>query len=216
MYPIRFEFQSGFIRKERFKLLNSNSNQLITALYCRLSQEDDREGESNSIQNQKLIIKRFADENNLHNCQYYVDDGYSGANFNRPGYKRMMDDVYAGKVGAIIVKDQSRLGRDYLQTGMLMEITFPQYDVRFIAVNDGVDSLHGESDFSGIKNYFNDFYARDTSKKIRAVIRSKGERGERISTTVPYGYMHNPDDPKEWIPDPETAPIVKEIFDLYA
>ena len=99
---------------------------------------------------------------------------------------------------------------------MLMEITFPQYDVRFIAINDGVDSLYGESDFSGIKNYFNDFYARDTSKKIRAVIRSKGERGERISTTVPYGYMRSPDNPKEWIPDPETAPIVKEIFDLYA
>ena len=97
-----------------------------------------------------------------------------------------------------------------------MEITFPQYDVRFIAINDGVDSLYGESDFSGIKNYFNDFYARDTSKKIRAVIRSKGERGERISTTVPYGYMHSPDNPKEWIPDPETAPVVKEIFDLYA
>lgn len=128
----------------------------------------------------------------------------------------MMDDVYAGKVGTVIVKDQSRLGREYLQTGMLMEITFPQYDVRFIAINDGVDSLYGESDFSGIKNYFNDFYARDTSKKIRAVLRSKGERDERISTTVPYGYMRSTDDPKEWIPDPETAPIVKEIFELYA
>ena len=128
----------------------------------------------------------------------------------------MMDDIYAGKVGTVIVKDQSRLGREYLQTGMLMEITFPQYDVRFIAINDGVDSLYGESDFSGIKNYFNDFYARDTSKKIRAVIHSKGERGERISTTVPYGYMRSPDNPKDWIPDPETAPIVKEIFDLYA
>ena len=197
-------------------MLNTNSNQLITALYCRLSQEDEREGESNSISNQKIITKKFADDNNLHNCKYYVDDGYSGANFNRPGYKQMMDDVYAGKVGTVIVKDQSRLGREYLQTGMLMEITFPQYDVRFIAINDGVDSLHGESDFSGIKNYFNDFYARDTSKKIRAVIHSKGERGERISTTVPYGYMRSPDNPKEWIPDPETAPIVKEIFDLYA
>ncbi len=197
-------------------MTNTNSNQLITALYCRLSQEDEREGESNSISNQKIITKKFADDHHLHNCQYYVDDGYSGANFNRPGYKCMMDDVYAGKVGTVIVKDQSRLGREYLQTGMLMEIIFPQYDVRFIAINDGVDSLQGESDFSGIKNYFNDFYARDTSKKIRAVIRSKGERGERISTTVPYGYMHNPDDPKEWILDPETAPVVKEIFDLYA
>ena len=197
-------------------MLKTNSNQLITALYCRLSQEDEREGESNSISNQKIITKKFADDHNLHNCHYYVDDGYSGANFNRPGYKQMMDDVYAGKVGTVIVKDESRLGRDYLQTGMLMEITFPQYDVRFIAINDGVDSLYGGSDFSGIKNYFNDFYARDTSKKIRAVIRSKGERGERIGTTVPYGYMRNPDNPREWIPNPETAPIVKEIFDLYA
>ena len=160
-------------------MLSTNSNQLITALYCRLSQEDEREGESNSISNQKIITKKFADDNNLHNCK-------------------------------------SRLGREYLQTGMLMEITFPQYDVRFIAINDGVDSLHGESDFSGIKNYFNDFYARDTSKKIRAVIHSKGERGERISTTVPYGYMRSPDNPKDWIPDPETAPIVQEIFNLYA
>ena len=197
-------------------MTNTNSNQLITALYCRLSQEDEREGESNSISNQKIITKKYADDHNLHNCQYYVDDGYSGANFNRPGYKQMMEDVYAGKVGTVIVKDQSRLGRDYLQTGMLMEITFPQYDVRFIAINDGVDSLYGESDFSGIKNYFNDFYARDTSKKIRAVLRSKGERGERISTAVPYGYMRNPDNTKEWIPNPETAPIVKEIFELYA
>lgn len=197
-------------------MLNTNSSQLITALYCRLSQEDEREGESNSIHNQKIITKKFADDHNLYNCQFYVDDGYSGANFNRPGYKQMMDDVYAGKVGTVIVKDQSRLGREYLQTGMLMEIIFPQYDVRFIAINDGFDSLQGESDFSGIKNYFNDFYARDTSKKIRAVIRSKGERGERISTTIPYGYMSNPDNPKEWIPNPETAPIVKEIFELYA
>ena len=123
---------------------------MITALYCRLSQEDEREGESNSISNQKIITKKFADDNHLHNCKYYVDDGYSGANFNRPGYKQMMDDVYAGKVGTVIVKDQSRLGREYLQTGMLMEITFPQYDVRFIAINDGVDSLYGESDFSGM------------------------------------------------------------------
>ena len=197
-------------------MLNTNSNQLITALYCRLSQEDEREGESNSISNQKIITKKFADDHNLHNCQYYVDDGYSGANFNRPGYKQMMDDVYAGKVGTVIVKDQSRLGRDYLQTGMLMEITFPQYDVRFIAVNDGVDSLNGDNDFSGIKNYFNDFYARDTSRKIRAVQRAKGERGERVGSTIAYGYMKNPDNPKEIIPNPETAPVVKRIFEMYS
>ena len=116
-----------------------------------------------------------------------------------------MNDVENERVSTVIVKDQSRLGRDYLQTGLLMEITFPQYDVRFIAVND----------FAGIKNYFNDLYARDTSKKIRAVQRAKGERGERVGTAIPYGYMKDPANPKQIVPDPETAPIVKRIFESY-
>lgn len=193
-----------------------NTNHLITALYCRLSQEDMLQGESNSITNQRLMLQTYADGHGFHNCHFYVDDGYSGADFNRPAYKQMMRDIECGKVGAVIVKDQSRLGRDYLQTGMLMEIIFPQYDVRFIAVNDGVDSDNGISDFSGIKNYFNDFYARDTSRKIRAVLKVKGERGERVGTTIPYGYMKSPDNPKQYIPDPETAPIVKRIFNMSA
>ena len=194
---------------------NTNRN-LITALYCRLSQEDERLGESLSIENQRLMLKKYAEEHRFPNIQFYVDDGFSGADFNRPAFKRMMYEVECGRVGIVIVKDQSRLGRDYLQTGMLMEITFPQYDVRFIAVNDGVDSANGVSDFSGIKNYFNDFYARDTSRKIRAVQRAKGERGERVGTTIPYGYMKNPDNPKQYVPNPETAPIVKRIFEMYA
>ena len=194
---------------------NTNRN-LITALYCRLSQEDERLGESLSIENQRLMLKKYAEEHRFPNIQFYVDDGFSGADFNRPSFKRMMTDVECGKVGIVIVKDQSRLGRDYLQTGMLMEITFPQYDVRFIAVNDGVDSANGVSDFSGIKNYFNDFYARDTSRKIRAVQRAKGERGERVGTTIPYGYMKDPDNPKQFIPNPETAPVVRRIFEMYA
>lgn len=194
---------------------NTNKN-LITALYCRLSQEDERLGESLSIENQKLMLKKYAEEHRFPSLQFYVDDGFSGADFNRPSFKQMMNDVKCGKIGIVIVKDQSRLGRDYLQTGMLMEITFPQYDVRFIAINDGVDSENGISDFSGIKNYFNDFYARDTSRKIRAVQRAKGERGERVGTTIPYGYMKNPDNPKQFIPNPETAPIVKRIFKMYA
>lgn len=193
--------------------MKSNHN-LTTALYTRLSQEDLLQGESNSIRNQKLILQKYADDHGFHNCQFYVDDGYSGADFNRPDFKRMMADIEAGKVGTVIVKDQSRLGRDYLQTGMLMEITFPQFDVRFIAINDGVDSVNGVSDFSGIKNYFNDFYARDTSRKIRAVIKAKGERGERISTATPYGFMRDPENPKKLMPDPETAPIVKRIFEM--
>ena len=194
---------------------NTNKN-LITALYCRLSQEDERLGESLSIENQRLMLQKYAEEHRFPNIQFYVDDGFSGADFNRPDFKRMMNDVECGKVGIVIVKDQSRLGRDYLQTGMLMEITFPQYDVRFIAVNDGVDSANGVSDFSGIKNYFNDFYARDTSRKIRAVQRAKGERGERVSSATPYGYMRNPENKKELIPDPETAPVVKRIFEMCA
>ena len=209
----------GEIRIMKTTEMNKN---LITALYCRLSQEDEQQGESNSITNQKLILQKYAEEHRFPNIRFYIDDGYSGANFNRPDFKRMMADVESGKVGIVIVKDQSRLGRDYLQTGMLMEITFPQYDVRFIAVNDGVDSINGVSDFSGIKNYFNDFYARDTSRKIRAVQKAKGERGERVGTTIPYGYLKNPEykgNQKEHpllIIDPETAPIVKRIFDLYS
>ena len=202
--------------------MKSNHNNLITALYTRLSQEDLLQGESNSIRNQKLILQKYADDHGFRNCQFYVDDGYSGADFNRPDFKRMMADIEAGKVGTVIVKDQSRLGRDYLQTGMLMEITFPQYDVRFIAINDGVDSANGVSDFSGIKNYFNDFYARDTSRKIRAVQKAKGERGEHLGTTIPYGYFKNPEyngNQKEhpyMVVDPEAAAVVKRIFKMYA
>lgn len=191
-----------------------STENLITGLYTRLSQEDLLQGESNSIRNQKMILQKYADDHGFRNCKFYVDDGYSGANFDRPGFQEMMADIQAGKVGTVIVKDQSRLGRDYLQTGMLMEITFPQYDVRFIAINDGVDSANGISDFSGIKNYFNDFYARDTSRKIRAVIKAKGERGERVSTTTPYGYRRDLENPKKLILDPETAPIVKRIFEM--
>ncbi len=198
------------------KLKSTENKNLITALYCRLSQEDERLGESLSIENQRLMLQKYAEEHRFPNIQFYVDDGFSGANFNRPSFKRMMNDVECGKVGIVIVKDQSRLGRDYLQTGMLMEITFPQYDVRFIAINDGVDSENGVSDFSGIKNYFNDFYARDTSRKIRAVQRAKGERGERVSSATPYGYMRNPENKKELIPDPETAPVVRRIFEMCA
>ena len=194
---------------------STKNKNLITALYCRLSQEDERLGESLSIENQRLMLQKYAEERCFPNAQFYIDDGFSGADFNRPNFKRMMNDVECGKVGIVIVKDQSRLGRDYLQTGMLMEITFPQYEVRFIAINDGVDSANGVSDFSGIKNYFNDFYARDTSRKIRAVQRAKGERGERVGSTIPYGYMKDPGNPKQFIPDPATAPIVKWIFEMY-
>ena len=192
------------------------NNDLITALYCRLSQEDMREGESLSIENQKLMLKEYADKNGFRNCQYYVDDGYSGVNNKRPEYVHMLKDVENGLVGTVIVKDQSRLGRDHLETDKLMEIVFPAYDVRFIAVTDGVDSANGFNEMSGIKNYFNDFYARDTSKKIRAVFKAKGERGERVGTSIPYGYIKNPDNTKQLIPDPVVAPVVRKIYELCA
>ncbi len=187
---------------------NTLNRNLITALYCRLSVEDMREGESQSIENQKIILQQYADDHNFHNCQLYVDDGYSGVDSTRPAYVQMLKDIEDEKIGTVIVKDQSRLGRDHL-TDRLMELTFPSYDVRFIAVTDGVDSINGINEMSGMRNFFNDFFARDTSKKIRAVQRAKGERGERVGTTIPYGYMKNPDNPKQLVPNPETAPIVK-------
>lgn len=198
------------------------NNNLITALYCRLSQEDLLAGESNSITNQKMILSKHAEQLGLHNCRFYIDDGYSGTDNTRPAYVQMKKDMEAGKIGTIIVKDQSRLGRDHLETDAMMELVFPQYDVRFIAVNDGVDTINGLNEMSGIRNYFNDFYAADTSKKIRAVQKAKGERGEPVGTTVPYGYLKNPEykgNQKEapWlIIDPQAAPIVKRIFEMYA
>ncbi|MBQ8119929.1 MAG: recombinase family protein, partial [Ruminococcus sp.] len=194
----------------------SNTNTLITALYCRLSQEDMRIGESLSIENQRKMLQEYADQNGFRNCKFYVDDGFSGTDNTRPAYVEMMNDVKNGLVGTVIVKDQSRLGRDHLETDRLLEIMFPTYDVRFIAITDGVDSANGLNDMSTLRNWFNDFYARDTSKKIRAIQRAKGERGERVGGHIPYGYMKDPNDSKKIIPDPETAPIVKRIFEMYA
>ena len=191
----------------------SNTN-LITALYCRLSVEDMRMGESMSIENQRLMLTEFAEKNGFKNLKLYIDDGYSGTDNTRPQYTQMMNDVYEGLVGAVIVKDQSRLGRDHLETDRLMELVFPSYDVRFIAITDNVDSANGFNDMSTMRNWFNDFYARDCSKKIRAVKRAKGERGERVSATIPYGYIKDSDNPKQIIPDPETAPIVRRIYDM--
>ena len=194
---------------------NTNNN-LITALYCRLSVEDMRIGESMSIENQRLMLTEFAEQQGFKNIKLYIDDGYSGTKNARPAYVELMNDVYAGLVGTVIVKDQSRLGRDHLETDKLLELVFPSYDVRFIAITDGVDSINGFNDMSTMRNWFNDFYARDTSKKIRAVQRAKGERGERVGTAIAYGYMKDPDDPKKIIPDPEAAPVVKRIFDMQA
>lgn len=194
-----------------FAVLNQEE---ITALYCRLSQDDKQEGDSNSIINQKKILKKYALDRGYTNIQFYIDDGVSGTTFNRAGFQSMIADVETGKVKRVIVKDMSRLGRDYLQVGMYTEIFFPEHDVHFIAVNDGVDSNQEDNEFTPFRNIINEWYAKDTSKKIRAVKWSKGMAGEHIGSHPPYGYMKNPENKKEWIIDEEAAEVVREIFRL--
>ena len=192
-------------------MLQSNK---ITALYCRLSQEDMQAGESGSIQHQKMILQRYADEHHFLNTKFFVDDGFSGVSFEREGLQAMLQEVEAGRVATVITKDLSRLGRNYLKTGELIEIVFPENGVRYIAINDGVDTAREDNEFTPLRNWFNEFYARDTSKKIRAVMKSKGEAGEPLCTNPPYGYMKDPDNKKRWIVDGEAAEVVKRIFAL--
>lgn len=164
----------------------------ITALYCRLSQEDANEGESNSIQNQKAILLQYAKEHRFPNPTFFVDDGYSGTNYDRPGFQAMLAEIEAGKVAVCCTKDLSRLGRNSSLTGLYINFTFPKYGVRYIAINDHFDTIDPNStdnDVAGIKNWFNEFFAKDTSRKIRAVNKAKGERGEPLTVHVPYGYV---------------------------
>ena len=186
----------------------------ITALYARLSQEDALDGESNSIANQKKILLKYAADNGFPNPTFFIDDGVSGVTFDRPGWNEMIRLAEAGKVKTVIVKDMSRMGRDYLKVGYYTESFFAERDIRYIAINDGVDSDKGDNDFTPFRNLFNDFYARDTSKKIRAVMRSKGNAGEHLCTNPPYGYRKDPTDKKKWIVDEEAAAVIKRIFDL--
>ncbi|MBO5377516.1 MAG: recombinase family protein [Ruminiclostridium sp.] len=186
----------------------------ITALYCRLSNDDDLQGESNSITNQKAILKKYADENNFGNTAFYVDDGFSGTNFNRPDFMRMMEDVKSGKISTIITKDLSRFGRDYLMTGQYIEMILPDYDVRYIAINDNVDTLRSENEMMVFKNVFNDWYARDCSKKIKAVFKAKGQSGKPLTTIPPYGYKKSEADKNVWEIDEEAAEVVRRIFQL--
>ena len=186
----------------------------ITALYCRLSQDDALDGESNSITNQKALLSKYAAEHGFRNPMFFVDDGFSGTNFQRPGFQEMMKYVEDYSVSTLIVKDLSRLGREYSYMGRLQDFIFPAYDVRFIAINDDVDSAKGENDFAVFKNVFNDYYAKDTSKKIRAVVKMRGEAGEHIASNPPYGYVKDPQNKKKWIVDEESAKVVRRIFDL--
>jgi DNA invertase Pin-like site-specific DNA recombinase len=186
----------------------------ITACYERLSVDDKLEGESNSIANQKKILERYCRDHGYSGIRHYHDDGYSGVTFDRPGFQSMLADIKARKIARVVVKDMSRFGRDYLQVGMYTDIIFPEYGVHFVAVNDGVDSTRGENEFTAIRNVFNEMYARDTSKKIKATWQSKGKSGEHLSVIVPYGYKKDPDNKKKWLVDEEAAAVVQKIFSL--
>lgn len=193
---------------------SKNKNQIgITALYCRLSRDDGTESESNSIGNQKKLLSQKAKEMGLTDTKYYVDDGYTGTNFNRPRFQQLIDDIEIGLVSAVMVKDLSRLGRDYVSVGNYTDSYFPEHNVRFIAVNDAIDSDEGESEIAPFKNILNEMYARDISKKIRSSHRLRGSMGEPLSQP-PYGYMKSPENKKKWIIDPEAATVVKSIFKM--
>ena len=199
------------------------SQEKYTILYGRLSQEDmqkrsGKEDDSNSIQNQRLLLEKYAADKGFTNTRFIYDDGYTGTNFNRPGWQEVMELIESEQVSTLIVKDMSRLGREYLQVGQYTELVFPSYGVRFIAVNDGVDSLvESSNDFTPFRNIINEFYCKDCSNKGRAVVKIKAQTGARIASRPLYGYMKDPEDPKSHIvPDPDTAPVVKRIFTLCA
>ncbi|MBQ4443939.1 MAG: recombinase family protein [Clostridia bacterium] len=193
-----------------------NGGDSVTALYCRLSRDDELTGDSNSITHQKEILGEYARKHGFHNYRYYVDDGYSGTNFDRPDFQRMLSDIESGEVGTVIVKDMSRFGRNYIMVGYFTEILFPTAKIRFIAVNDQVDSdCEADNEFTPFRNIINEWYAKDTSKKVRAVLHAKGMSGKHLSAVPPYGYMKDPNDKTKWILDKEAAEVVKEVFRLF-
>ena len=185
----------------------------ITALYCRLSRDDGAEGESNSIANQKKLLAKYAKEHGLANTKFYVDDGYTGTNFNRPGFQQMLEDMEMGYISTVIVKDSSRFGRNYLEVGQYTDYYFPEHNIRFIAINDCIDSENGEDDFSAFRNVMNEMYAKDISRKVRSSHRLRGNAGEPLAPP-PYGYVKDPENKKKWIIDPDAAEVVRRIFRL--
>ena len=192
-----------------------NVTEQWTALYCRLSCDDDLAGDSNSIKNQKMLLKQYADEQRLKNIRYYVDDGFSGSNFDRPDFKRMLADIDDGLISTVVVKDMSRFGRDHILVGYYTKYYLPEADVRFIAIYDQVDSeTNPDDDITPFKNILNEMYAKDCSRKIRAVVKAKGNAGKHLTTVPPLGYIKDPDNKEKWIVDEEGAAIVKEIFNL--
>ena len=191
------------------------TNQKITALYCRISLDDGGDNESMSISNQKLLLKDHAEKLGMFQYEYYVDDGYTGRNFNRPSFRRMIADIEAGKVGCVITKDLSRLGRNYIEAGTYIEIFFPKHNVRYIAVTDGVDSLTSpELDITPFKNILNDMYSRDISKKVLAGRMTRSRQGKFCGGTQPYGLKRDPEEKGHLLIDPETAPVIRKIYDM--
>ena len=191
------------------------TNQKITALYCRISLDDGGDNESMSISNQKLLLKDHAEKLGMFQYEYYVDDGYTGRNFNRPSFRRMIADIEAGKVGCVITKDLSRMGRNYIEAGTYIEIFFPKHNVRYIAVTDGVDSLTSpELDITPFKNILNDMYSRDISKKVLAGRMTRSRQGKFCGGTPPYGLKRDPEEKGHLLIDPETAPVIRKIYDM--
>ena len=187
----------------------------ITALYCRISLDDGGDNESMSISNQKLMLRDFAEKHGMSQYEYYVDDGYTGRNFNRPSFQRMIADIEAGRIGCVITKDLSRLGRNYIEAGSYIEIFFPTHNVRYIAITDGVDSLtRQEMDITPFKNILNDMYSRDISKKVLAGRMTRSRQGKFCGGTPPYGLKRDPEEKGHLIIDPETAPVIRKIYDM--
>ena len=190
-------------------------NDKITALYCRLSRDDELSGESNSIKNQKLILSKYAEDNKFQNIKFFVDDGYSGTTFTRPAFMEMMDLAEQNKISTIIVKDHSRLGRNRLVVGQLLEEDFVRLNIRYIAIMDNIDSSKGLNDFLPIQDWFNEMHAKNTSQKVRAVLKSKGESGISLANNVPYGYKKDENNKTKWVIDEPSAEVVKEIYNLF-
>ena len=194
---------------------NTENKEIWTALYARLSMDDGNVGESMSIGSQKAILKRKAEEMGIHSYKFYMDDGYSGTNFNRPSFQQMIADIEAGHVDCVITKDLSRLGRNYLESGAYIEVFFPNHHVRYIAINDGVDSANnGEMDITPFKNILNEFYSRDISKKVKSGKYIRACQGKFMGVHAPFGYKKDPADKNHLIADEETAPTVRYIFQL--
>lgn len=195
--------------------MKQSDNTKITALYERLSRDDELNGESNSIVNQKKMLEKYALEQGFTNLRHYSDDGWSGTNFERPDWKRLLDDIENGLVGTVIVKDMSRIGRNYLQVGFYTDVFFREKGVRFIAISNGVDNTRSDSnEFAPFLNIMNEWYVRDTSRKIKAVIHAKGMDGKHLTSTAIYGYKKDPEDSNHWIIDEEAANVVRRIFNL--